>query len=443
MNNWKNYLLFLIGMFSLTQIRIVGWIGITEVVLFFVAPLVFFKTRRSLKQHGFMPVLVLGVLWFGSALLTDWIRHNTYENLLKGAATPYAFFANIVCLHALLWDNVNRFKWAVVGIAVSLVLSIYVFQGGTGHSMAEAQGVTAEEAIKGYKLFGVIMFGTFLTLPIKTMYQKLPTYVTVTLLLFLAAYSLFSGGRSAFLVRLLSIWIVFMGGRKILTMRNIGKNLILFGISLSVVGLAASVIYKSAVYSGRLGLEERDKYEAQASSKIGLLSGRAEFVSALWAIKDSPLIGHGSWPIDFEGYTLRTVEMVGTDRDIELTRANYDEGRISWIPSHSYVWQSWIWHGLAGGIFWLYVFFRVYFKTFRECMGMFPQVFGYFAVMLPSEFWNVWFSPIGQRVEVAMVITLCLLAIDHEKAKRRFMRAQQDFGLMPGPVARQRGIRGV
>ncbi len=434
MNNWKNYLLFLIGMFSLTQIRIVGYIGITELVLFFAAPLVFMRTFHLLKQHGFMPLIVMSLLWFGSALLTDWLRHNTYENFLKGGATPYAFFANIVCLHALLWDNVNRFKWAVVGIAISTLLSVYVFQGGAGQGMAEAQGVTAEEAIKGYKLFGVIMFGTFLTLPVKTLYLSLPKNISVILLLFLAAYSLFAGGRSAFLVRLLSIWVIFMGGRKVLTMRNMGKNLVLFGISMTVVTLAASVIYKAAVHSGRLGLEERDKYEAQSSSKIGLLSGRSEFLSAMWAIKDSPLIGHGSWPIDFKGYALRAVELVGTDPDIELTRANYAEGRISWIPSHSYVWQSWVWHGLAGGVFWLYVFFRVYFKTFRDCMGMFPTLFGYFAVMLPSEFWNVWFSPIGQRVEVSLTITLCLLAIDHEKAKRRFMMAQQGVGMMHRPV---------
>ena len=433
MNLWKNILLFLVGMFSLTQIRIVGYIGITEVVLFFVAPLVFFKTYHALRQHGFMFVIVLSLLWFGSALLTDWIRHSTMENMLKGAATPYAFFANIVCLHALLWDNVNRFKWAVVGIAVSTVLSIYLFQGGSGQGMAEAQGVTAEEAIKGYKLFGVIMFGTFLTLPIKTMYLKMPKELSIILLIFLAVYSLLEGGRSAFLVRLLSIWVIFMGGRKLLTMRNIGRNLVLFAISLIVVALIASVVYKSAVASGRLGTEERDKYESQSSSKIGLLSGRSEFIAALWAIKDSPLIGHGSWPIDYEGYTLRTVELVGTDREIEITTANFAEGRLTWIPCHSYVWQSWVWHGLAGGVFWLYVFFRVYFKTFKDGMGMFPQLFGYFALMLPIEFWNVWFSPIGQRVEVSLVITLCLLAIAHEKAKQRFMAVQQGVGMMHRP----------
>ncbi len=132
----------------MTQIRIVGFIGITEVVLFFLAPFVFIKNQKLLRRHGFMRVLVLAVLWVCSALITDWYRQNTFENLLKGVAVPYAVFAGIVCMHALLWDDLKRFKWAVVGMALSTVLSIYVFPTGTSVGMGEKLGLTAEEAFK-------------------------------------------------------------------------------------------------------------------------------------------------------------------------------------------------------------------------------------------------------------------------------------------------------
>ena len=413
----------------MTQIRIVGFIGITEVVLFFLAPFVFIKNQKLLRRHGFMRVLVLAVLWVCSALITDWYRQNTFENLLKGVAVPYAVFAGIVCMHALLWDDLKRFKWAVIGMALSTVLSIYVFPTGTSVGMGEKLGLTAEEAFKEYKLFGVIIAGTFLTLPIKVFYLKISKYVSAGLLILLAAYSLYEGGISVFLVRLISAWIVFWGGRKIQTMKTIHRHFIPVTLSLVVIMVLATQLYKGLAREGVLGDEELLKYEQQSSSRIGLLSGRSEFISALWAIKDSPLIGHGAWAIDYRGYLLRTVELIGTPEDVEILMNRYASGHYPLIPCHSYVWQSWVYNGAAGGMFWIYIFFFVFVKTFRSYMGVAPHLFGYFAISLPVEFWNVWFSPLGQRLEVSMLIVLCLLVMKLGQARKNPLDLQKHGGL--------------
>ena len=55
----KNFWLFLIGTFSMTQVRLIGSIGISEVIVFVVAPFVFVSDYRFLKRDGFMPMVNL------------------------------------------------------------------------------------------------------------------------------------------------------------------------------------------------------------------------------------------------------------------------------------------------------------------------------------------------------------------------------------------------
>jgi hypothetical protein len=406
-----NVLLFVAGAFSMTQVKLIGYIGITELVFFALAPVVFFKNRRLLISHGFSTVLGLAVLWACSALLTDWLRGSTTENMLKGVALPYAVFSGIVCMHALLWNNVENFKWAVVGFAISVLLSTYVLPYGSNVGLAEKQGIDIVTATKEYKLYGVIMANAFLLLPVQTLYLKLPHFLNIGLSAFVSLFSLLEGGRSAFLVKFSSAWVMWIGGKKSASMRRVARNYFPILLSFFIVGGGAVVVYKVAVTNGYMGEEELQKYEEQKESRIGLMSGRAEFLPALMAIRDSPWIGHGSWAVDFNGYYLRAQELVGRDKTLKIAESNYYSGLIGWIPCHSYVWQAWVWHGLLGGIFWVYIFFRVFVKTFLKGLAVFPQLFGYFALQLPSEFWNVWFSPFGLRVEKTMLITLCLLTL--------------------------------
>jgi hypothetical protein len=197
-----------------------------------------------------------------------------------------------------------------------------------------------------------------------------------------------------------------------------------------VIAVLATQIYKGLAREGVLGDEELLKYEQQSSSRIGLLSGRSEFISALWAIKDSPVIGHGSWAIDHRGYLLRTVELIGTPEDVEIVMRRHALGHYALIPCHSYVWQSWVYSGVAGGIFWIYIFFFVFVKTFRSYMEVAPHLFGYFAISLPVEFWNVWFSPLGQRLEVSMLIVLCLLVTKLGQTRKNPLDLQKHGGLL-------------
>ena len=404
----------------MTQVNIIGYIGLSELIMLIFAPFVFFRNQSLLKQHGFTLVLTFAILWIISAVITDCYRQTAFSDAIKGVATPYAIFSGIVCSHALLWDNINRFKWAVGGFVVSLVLSTYVLPYGANVGYGERMGLDGLEGARDYKLFAVTMLTAFLTFPVKAFYNKIPTFISIILLSIVAIFSLFEGGRSAFLVATLSVVVVCVAGKKVVMMKAITRYFWIICCVLLTTTFLVGRVYKYTARNGLLGEGEQKKYEEHSAARVGLLSGRLTLLSSALAIIDSPLIGHGSWPKDKNAYNLKAVELGGSDRDILILKSAYAEGRIGWISTHAYIGTAWVWNGLAGGVFWIYVFFYVFFRTFKNFMATVPEAFGYFAILLPSEFWNVWFSPLGQRVERACLITMCLLAIWVGKNKYNF-----------------------
>ena len=57
-----SWLLFLIGLGSLTQIKVGFSIGISEIFVYLAAPFLFIKNVATLKRDGMMTLLLLGML---------------------------------------------------------------------------------------------------------------------------------------------------------------------------------------------------------------------------------------------------------------------------------------------------------------------------------------------------------------------------------------------
>jgi hypothetical protein len=153
----------------------------------------------------------------------------------------------------------------------------------------------------------------------------------------------------------------------------------------------------------------------QSESKIGLLSGRSHFVAVFYAVCDSPILGHGSWAVDYKGYGVRAMAWLGEYQSIEQY---YRAGGIDWIPTHSHIMAAYVWHGLLGAVFWVYVLVIIW-RTFSRNLGVVPELFGYFALTLPSLVWAIFFSPFGGRVGFAFTMVVCLLIRKKAEEERR------------------------
>lgn len=412
----KGYL-FLIGIFSMTQINVIGWIGISELVLFFLAPIFFIQDRFLLSKHGFSTVVWLSIFMFLGGNVANWFNEIHFRDAVRGVAAPYAIFAIIVCLHHFLWRNIDNMKWLLLGCAISGVISTFIFQPGSDRVVG-GEVLTGSEAIQsriGYSLFWLAQIGSWGLLPIQTLYLVTPALYTYGFGVYLATFSLFSaGGRSSYAILIGSLVLIFLGGKKQAKMKRIKSEFILLCIIGAFSMLLIGGSYKYFAVHGYLGEDQLNKYEKQSQRGTDVLSllvsGRTGFFAAFFAALDKPLIGHGSWPLDTKGYYLDFLERYGTPEELsEYLASGAGNRKVAYIPGHSQIMVGWTWYGIFGLIFWLYIGY-LYFMTLKNNLWVVPQWYGYFCLVLPGGFWGLLFSPFGSRIPSVLLVVLSLFA---------------------------------
>lgn len=417
-------LLFLLGAFSMTQVNLVGYIGISELVCYLTAPFLLSKHLNEFRRWGLMPYLMLLVLWVGFALVTDWIHDQDAISLLKGIAPIYSYFSVFICAFVLLRRDLSNFRWVVIGFVCSMIISTFIFQPGSGREVdgEVLSGIDAIEAVVGYKLYWVALVSQLFQLPIKTAFLTIPLTYSLGATAGNAVFSLFSGGRSSFAIQTLSVFLLFWG--RAIRKPGFVRPRSLFSLLLPFLGIVAfvSIVYKLSVKKGWLGEVEVAKYEQQTkkgSSPLQLLmAGRGEFFIGFIAACDAPVLGHGSKAIDLNGYRLDFLSRYGDEEDWRQFMKILSMKGSMHIPAHSHIIQAWMWHGLGGLLFWLYVFW-ICFRTFQKNIFVYPPFFGYFALVVPGMLAAILFSPMGNRAGTAFTILCCLMANKIGEWKRR------------------------
>lgn len=410
-------LLFLIGLFSWTQVKIIGKIGISEFFMCLVAPFFVLQNWHVLRRDGTVIYFVLALLWIVGGVFSDIVSGNPMMFWARGLAFSVVTFTNSFCLYFLLRKRPLGLKWFLLGAAISSIISIFIFQSGQAGDLAADGDIDgAIDKVVGYKLFWAGLIMTWACLPIKGWYLSLPKWVSITLLGAVAAYNLYVGGRSNFLIMFVAAALIFLGGKDRVAMNRIKRLFIFFGIGLICSLVAVKYLYKYAATSGMMGEEELSKYERQTQSGTGalrmLMAGRSEFFVGLIAAKDRPILGFGSHALDYKGYRRDFLFKYGNEEDVQKYNRLLLSGRmrngIAHIPAHSHIICFWLWHGIFGLLFWAYVLWLV-FSTLRERMAVVPQYFGYLAIAIPFCFWHILFSPYGDRVGKCCMFCVFLL----------------------------------
>lgn len=407
------FLLFLIGLFSQTQINIGGKIGISELVLVMCAPFVFIKNFSLFRREKILYFFVFALLWLIGAFYVDIATHNNIRFMMRGMAVPIVVFASTVCIYVLLRKEYENLKWFLLGSVLSGVICIFIFQQGTAGDLAAAHGLDAGvERVVGYKLFWVIQLTAFLTLPISGWYLKVPKVYSIVAMSFLAVFDLSTGGRSAFLCAALSCSLLAWGGKSQAAMVALKKHMFIVVVGLLAFAYICKVVYKEAALSGWMGDAESDKFEHvtnRGESALALLmSSRSETFIGLLAALDKPFVGHGSVAIDEHGYVLDFVRSYGSNEEVEQIVRNRLRYGFSVIPAHSHIVTYWMWHGVFALMFWVGVLILTL-KTFFQRLFVYPPWFGYFAVSIPLFLWDFFFSPFGMRVQKAAMFAAFLL----------------------------------
>lgn len=423
-------LVFLMGLLSHTQIRVIGYMDISEFISYIIGPILFIMDLPQLRKHGFGTFLLMWFLVTCGALFSSWYNHSPTPLLLRGIASPISVFCLTCVFHHLLSKDFMAFKWFFLGVAISGVISVYIFQRGTGISRY-GEVLTGDEAVENivnYSLFWLATISTWLNLPIQMAYSRTPKWYCIVFGVWYMLYGIFSAGsRSGLLVSGVFLFLILVAGKTRESMMFMKKHILSFFIAFVAIGLLMTSFYRYAAVNNYLGEKAYKKYMVQTQGKSGVMNlirgGRADFFIGLEACLERPFVGWGPWAVDTEGIVYKYIKEYGSDESLADYNRIIGLGGTPRIPGHSYVITFWLWYGILGGICMLYVGW-LYFTTLKNRMHVVPELYGYLAFILPSVIWAWFFSPFGTRTISTFLMVICLFvkAID----ERRYYVTDED-----------------
>lgn len=415
MHKKLTFLWFVLGLGG--KLQVIASLSITEIIVLVSAPLIFIKNYQQMRRDGVMPFFIVSLLMIFGCVVASIANKIAPQFVLRGMAVTCIISCSIIFSHWILRNDPSGFKWMFLGGAISGILSTFVMQS----AVELTQYGDDADAIMSGPIYWIQRLGAFVYLPSRGWYLQIPMLYNIIAPLFMAAFSMLTtvSGRSAALVSIAYVALVIIGGRKQRTMVRLSRHF--WGIC--GVGILAVFVmhaaYRAVATKGWLGEESRVKYEiqSQGENSIGrlILGGRAQSFVGLLACRDKPIVGWGPWAIDTKGYREEFMMKYGTMEDViefyrsqqRLATAGVANDHL--IPCHAYITEFWLWYGIAGLIFWIYVMF-VLLRYLRQDAYAVPQWFAWLACSVPGMFWGILFSPFADRFGVPLFVVACLMA---------------------------------
>ena len=419
-NDNTNKFAFLMGLGSGLQI---WWsLSITEVIALAMFPCVFSDEYRYMKRNGITTYFWLAVLAFIGCAISCWVNHCSFQQSLRGLSVTGLFLASIVVGHRMLRKNMNCYKWFLVGFVISHILNMFVFQssavitGATGIAGGSG-GMEVTEAIINNNVLFSCQFIPPLKLPTQAFYLHTPMWWDVIIIGIAGMLPILNStsGRSTVLETVGFIGLLLLGGKSIRTMKRVSRHFITL-LCLGIIFIfVAKSFYSYAAKSGLMGEEALKKYEMQTQRGEGVLSllmgGRMETFCGLFACFDKPIVGHGPWAVDNNGYIDDYMSKYGTEEDYKLLAMSQmnNPGKARLLPGHSHIITSWLWYGIFGLILWLYILYAL-FRFLRQDCYVVPQWYAWITCGIPTALWGIFFSPLGDRFTTPLFYVAILLA---------------------------------
>lgn len=402
----KNAFLFLVGLFSMTQIRLIGAFPLCEFVTVPIAFLLLSKISRYFTNKRFRNIMILGILWFGGAYVSDVYNNSQMVDTLKGLGTIALFLANLIFSFEALKDNIYRIVWFLAGAFLSSILQLFIFTSITLQQKMIEDGLVGVWDIWGvYFIAPIILIFSFC-------YYASHRKLVITIIFLYAIYSIFNMSRNQFLIySLVTLLLVYLGPVKsykegFIKQRFLQRRFLRYFLLILLGLIVVKQSYEYLAEQNYLGEKAYRKYQQQQiDSKLGLASGRKEVWMGLYAVKDSPILGFGSFAQDKNNYALNFLQKFDPDNLAAMNSFRY---RHSEIPAHSHIVGAWVWHGFGGLIFWIYIIYLVLLFLWKYSLKD-PALIAFSFLMCFIFLWNIFFSPFGDRIGIAMKIAFLIL----------------------------------
>ncbi len=376
--------IFLLGVAGAFSVNLVGALPGNEILLFPLLPLLLLaKGSRAFKRE-YLWFYVLTLAWLLGTIVADLYVGIGLPFRMKGIARVVFFGLDFMAL-AILMNNKTR---RMIIFALSIVAVMLVFS-------RDFQG----DFLTEWK-FGISSSVTLLALLGCSYYYARKKYRNcIIIYLVLVVLNLKFAFRSQMVVDLVAAVLTIPifdrhglpAGFRSSNMAKILKPILLLVLAGGAAFLASETI-KFAAKKGFFDEDVADKFQSQSQGKLGVLfGGRPETLVALQAIRDSPIIGHGSFAAD-QRYLDLKADLMYENGYSDSDQSDDADGNA--IPTHSHLTMAWVESGILGGVLWIYILVLVI-RAILRITTIRPPLSPLYCYLLVNFVWDILYSPFG------------------------------------------------
>ena len=321
----RNAIILLIPTLTFVEFSLIGRLFLSEIILLGVLPILLVSKSWMLWKPLPKKLITLGLLWLFAQIITDLIRATPFQDYARGWAKITFLLINFAVLYMLLYGSKRRLVLFALGLVFS---GFFAYKFNIDIPFSYARDYPWKFGVGTPITLLLVLFST-------TTFVSRVRLLPSLILLCLALLNLYMGFRSMAGVCFL-VGVYTFTQRRSVAKVYVGVKPSLKKISfITVLVIAAAISFiKSYEYAAEhywLGKRAKDIVQIQSGSFGLLFGGRVGVYSAVQAIIDSPLIGHGSWAKDpYYIDVLRDLEKFGYT--IRGLKKLYRRGII---PSHS------------------------------------------------------------------------------------------------------------
>lgn len=403
------FLLFVIGACARWDVNIVGRLALSELLLVAYFPFAVMNIQRYFSIRQVRIVAALCLLYLVGISITDYVVGNFFQLYVRGAIRPIIIGVLFLSFLDLAIRAPKGLPFFFAGMVVSGLQNFFY-----------SVDFRAEYTIAGsyrdvaYRYTPLVLAGMFYG-----GYLLSKVSIAATGASYIIAGAVFAqfGSRTSGIL-LVGTGFVFIA-YKFLQARGVRRSatvdlkaLIKYAILGAVVVVGALYAYTFSAPRGFLGERVQSKFEDQSQTVFGdspvgiVLRGRPHILSNLLMMRDKPLLGHGSWPMEGP-YLIESFRILGESINEQLLfQSTMGRG-----VGHSIIMGGASNHGVIGLTFWLSVFYfivklLVYYFRFetRYSLLMVP--------ILISMIISMWITPLGTIDRMIISFSLaqyCLL----------------------------------
>lgn len=378
---------FILGAIPWIRISIGGKLGLNELLITLAGPVYILVNWRYFSMiRGAKLIGGLGALWFGFQVVSDIVNHTPFQDYARGWANVGMTILLFIFFVTFLAKNPKAFRPLLYGLILGGLCKV-IFLRGYDDLLENSQFGDLYVAAWGNPLVWLVCWRVY------TKHRML----AVAILMFYGMAMIALNARSTGMVAVIAGCVLFYLIRSAQT----GYRLTFSDAArfIAIITPIMALLFCSLVYlglHGDLGQDTQKQFRSlrQPYNPIFIIgAARSAFPVAVVAVKDAPLLGHGSWAKDshYVYVNARIIQyLTGSPPKI----INTDTPQL--IPSHSAILGAWVNGGIAGGIMWIAVTViavrLLIFYMKRTNLPMLP-IFVYWLLML---FWDLGLSPIGK-----------------------------------------------